>query len=139
MTARRCSLGAPCADCCVGTFTIGEYYMVKDAVWEQAWAGRRKSWQQIDDQILCIGCLEKRIGRTLMACDFIDAPVNDPNQVDISKRLRDRLTAETGTVKGIDGLVAWAIEGMISRLPEDKREAARESARRDGLLKPGRP
>jgi len=26
---------------------------------------------------LCIACLEARIGRTLMGCDFTDAPVND--------------------------------------------------------------
>jgi hypothetical protein len=33
---------ANCADCGVGTHTLGEYYMVRDEVWEQAWAGRRK-------------------------------------------------------------------------------------------------
>jgi hypothetical protein len=33
-----------CADCEVGTHTIGEYYMVKDAVWRQAWVGRRRWW-----------------------------------------------------------------------------------------------
>ena len=42
-------------------------YMVKDDVWEQAWCGRRKSWHgKIPGQeILCIGCLEKRLGRTI--------------------------------------------------------------------------
>ncbi len=139
MTARRCFLGAPCADCCVGTLTIGEYYMVKDDVWKQAWAGRRKPWHALDGQeILCIGCLEKRIGRTLMACDFTDAPVNDPNKGNISKRQRDRLTATSGTMSD-DGLLAWMISGMIENLPEDKRAAAWESARRRGLLKPVRP
>jgi hypothetical protein len=134
-------LGCPCADCGVGTFTIGEYYMVRDEVWDSAWAGRRKPWHALDEQeILCIGCLEKRIGRTLMTVDFTDCPLNnDRSNRKTSARLRDRFTAETGTVKGIDGLVAWAIEGMISRLPEDKREAARQSALRDVLLKPVRP
>src|SRR3974390_1908830 len=81
-----------CADCGVGTFGIGEYYMVKDEIWEQAAitgqglpcgtvnlrnAGRRKDWHSLDGQeMLCIGCLEKRIGRTLMRCDFTDAPIN---------------------------------------------------------------
>ena len=83
-----------CADCAVGTMTLGEYYMVRDRVWEQAWRGRRKSWhgQIAGQEILCIGCLEQRIGRTLMASDFIDAPVNDPNKPNISERLRNRLT-----------------------------------------------
>jgi hypothetical protein len=76
--------------------------MVRDDVWEQAWAGRRKSWQRrrhdgrelVEGQeVLCIGCLEQRLGRTLMACDFIDVPCNDPNQKRMSERLRDRLTA----------------------------------------------
>jgi hypothetical protein len=87
-------LGRPCADCGVGTCKINEYYMVKDDVWEQAWAGRRKPWHALDGEILCIGCLEKRIGRTLMCCDFTDAPINNPNQDDISGRLRDRLTLD---------------------------------------------
>jgi hypothetical protein len=32
-------------------------------VWEQAWAGRRKPWhgKVIGQEILCVGCLEKRI------------------------------------------------------------------------------
>jgi len=32
-----------CVDCGLGTNTAGEWYMVRDHVWEQAWAGRRKS------------------------------------------------------------------------------------------------
>jgi hypothetical protein len=82
-----------CADCGVGTHSIDEWYMVKDDVWEQAWAGRRKSWHSLPgQQILCIGCLEERIGRTLTCHDFTDAPVNDPHESNISARLRDRLT-----------------------------------------------
>jgi hypothetical protein len=57
-----------CADCEVGTITIGEWYMVKDKVWAQAWAGRRKPWHRIPGQeVLCIGCLEKRLGPFLSA------------------------------------------------------------------------
>ena len=85
-------LGAPCADCGVGTFTLGEWYMVKDEVWDHAWVGRRKSWHALDGQdFLCIACLETRLGRTLMACDFTDVPINDPNQDNISERMRHRL------------------------------------------------
>jgi hypothetical protein len=48
------TIGSCCADCGVGTITLGEWYMVNDVVWEQAWAGRRKPWHEIDgQQILC--------------------------------------------------------------------------------------
>jgi hypothetical protein len=103
----RTFLGCPCADCGIGTLTIGEYYIVHDHVWEQAWAGRRKPWHGADSgqEILCIGCLEHRIGRTLMRCDFdftpemlrrIAAPVNDPEgkSAGNSDRLQNRLTTE---------------------------------------------
>ena len=52
------------------------------------------SWQVLPGrQVLCISCLEKRLGRTLMACDFTDASVNDPNKGNISQRMRARLTS----------------------------------------------
>ena len=86
-----------CADCGVGTISLGEWYMVNDDVWEQAWSDGRKAWQVTErgpipgQEILCIGCLETRIGRTLMLSDFTDAPVNDPNKYDMSERMWDRL------------------------------------------------
>jgi hypothetical protein len=84
-----------CTDCGVGTMAPGEYYMVADSVWEQAWAGRRKTWHSLPGQeYLCIGCPEQRIGRTLTGADFTDAPVNDPFQDDISERLRNCLWRE---------------------------------------------
>jgi len=112
-----------CADC-GATGKRNEWYMVRDDVWEQAWAGRRESQQPsftschlgeivtLPDggayrvlcdhnsvrEILCIGCLEQRIGRTLMASDFTDAPVNDPNHSlsgHKSERMRHRLSATT--------------------------------------------
>ncbi len=85
-----------CADCGVGTGTLGEYYMVKDDVWKQAWAGYRKSYPVPGQEILCIGCLERRIGRMLMKCDFTDVPVNDLKHGPWhrSVRLIDRLMRE---------------------------------------------
>jgi hypothetical protein len=105
-----------CADCGIDTIAIDEFYMATDDVWNQAWAGwpRDESglWQYIDKrdlndeqpllfeqldrfvrehEILCIGCLESRIGRTLCRTDFIDVPLNDPNKFQLSDRLRDRL------------------------------------------------
>jgi len=32
-----------CCGCGVGTNVLGEWYMVRDTVWELAWRGRRKS------------------------------------------------------------------------------------------------
>jgi hypothetical protein len=135
----RAFIGLPCADCSIGTYTIGEYYMVKKHVWEQAWAGRRKPWHgKIDGQeILCIGCLEKRIGRKLTACDFIDAPVNHIDNWRKSDRLRNRLASNKGTVKGADGLIAMLAEGMICKLPEHEQEAARQSFRNNVMNEDG--
>jgi hypothetical protein len=61
-----------CADCGIGTVTLGEYYMVRNDIWEQAWAGRRKWWYRHvpGQEILCIACLEARIGRELTVDDF---------------------------------------------------------------------
>ena len=92
---------ARCADC--GVDTAGEYYMVKKEIWTHAWAGRPKP---PGHQILCIGCLEKRIGRTLTKYDFTDTPVNDPDgPLDYkSDRLLNRLRAtESHLVKGEEG------------------------------------
>jgi hypothetical protein len=82
-----------CADCGLGTHELGEWYMVNETVWEQAWRGRRKSYHQISGQeVLCIGCLEERLGRKLTCADFMDVPLSDPAQQGISERLRDRLS-----------------------------------------------
>ena len=81
-----------CADCGVGTLTIDEWYRVKERVWKLAWAGRLKPWHALPgQQILCIDCLEKRIGRTLVPSDFRKIPVNDPAEFDHSDRLLNRL------------------------------------------------
>jgi len=59
-----------------------EYYMVRPAVWRRAGAGRG---------FLCIGCLERRLGRRLRPADFTDAPVNNPADRWATPRLADRL------------------------------------------------
>jgi hypothetical protein len=81
-----------CADCDVGTIVACERYMVKDELWAQAWEGRCKRWQRAPGQmVLCVGCLEQRLGRELCATDFTDAPLNHPDQSHMSRRLLDRL------------------------------------------------
>ena len=130
-----------CADCGVGTIRLGEWYMVNDDVWEQAWAGRRKSWhgRVPGQEILCIACLEQRLGRTLAASDFTDAPVNNPSKENMSERLRNRLTAEQGSMSG-EGIFDWLAWRMIENLPEDEREAFwldwRQSKRPKVIRKP---
>lgn len=62
----------PCVDCAVDTSVRGvdEYYMVHNAVWAFSGMAPRGG-------MLCVGCLEVRIGRRLRAADFTDVPVND--------------------------------------------------------------
>jgi hypothetical protein len=57
---------ADCRDCGVDTNAIGEFYIVRDDVWPIAPEGG----------MLCVGCLEERIGRPLEPGDFTDAPFN---------------------------------------------------------------
>lgn len=82
----------PCADCRVDTYVIGEYYMIDHKLWRHAWRKRRRPGAK---PILCIGCVERRVGRTLMASDFIEAPVNNPRDPYMSERMRERVTAES--------------------------------------------
>jgi hypothetical protein len=80
-----------CADCGLGTFVGREYhYRVRPQVWREAWNGRLKPWREAPgQQILCIGCLEGRLGRTLSRTDF----TNDIDPDRMSDRLLSRLTA----------------------------------------------
>lgn len=57
-----------CLDCQEDTNKINEYYMVKDEVWLKA--------NPKNKGMLCIGCLEERLGRELEYKDFSDANLN---------------------------------------------------------------
>ena len=81
-----------CRDCGVCTNCLYEYYMVTDRVWYSAVTAMDASG------MLCIGCLEARLGKLLTKDDFIDCPLNDINQTQGSARLRSRLTGKTFTV-----------------------------------------
>lgn len=72
-----------CLDCGVNTLSIDEYYMVQFGLWDKATSSARSG-------MLCIGCLETRIGRTLTSEDFIEAPINY-GFFGASQRMRDRL------------------------------------------------
>jgi hypothetical protein len=75
-------VGFECLDCGVNTSKISEYYVVHDEVWLKANPDRAG--------MLCIGCLETRLGRKLTPRDFDDAPINMPFPT-MAPRLRDRL------------------------------------------------
>ena len=62
-----------------------EYYVVADQLWTAA--GMAK-----DGGFLCIGCLERRIGRRLSSADFPPCPLNEPDPWDTP-----RLASRKGT------------------------------------------
>lgn len=71
-----------CNDCKVDTDDINEYYMVHDHIWKSV----NKTFYGV---MLCIGCLETRLGRKLNKHDFSDLPINYVFRQ--SNRLKDRL------------------------------------------------
>lgn len=100
-----------CVDCDVDTSVTGEYYSVQDEVWLATGLDTRSG-------MLCVGCLENRIGRRLEWSDFTEFPINcvkgeEPNG-DKSERLRDRMCNDEG----------WSMAdlNLWSKLePEDKK------------------
>lgn len=75
--------GFECLDCGIDTADSHEYYMVKDRLW-------RKANPKMDG-MLCITCLESRLGRVLTYKDFTRAPVNDLGGWAQSATLMERL------------------------------------------------
>ena len=73
-----------CMDCNVCTDCSREYYMVTDEVWARANPKRAG--------MLCIGCIEARLGQLLTSAEFSDAPLNSMNLIMGSARLKSRLT-----------------------------------------------
>lgn len=79
----------PCHDCGLLTAPVDgpdEWYTVLDTVWEHADAD--------EGSILCVGCLEARLGRRLRHADFVAAALNTPNYGRHSQRLLSRLRDE---------------------------------------------
>ena len=94
----RPDASAPCAGCGVNTCWLGERYMVRNDVWNQAWLGAAPQMRRTERRFLCIGCLETRIGRRLSADDFHSVPINDPDDprralIPVSDRLCNRRKA----------------------------------------------
>jgi hypothetical protein len=94
-------MAALCIDCGVDTAPNddrrrrrgarkSEYYMVHDAVWAAAGMSKQEPmlYGENSGDFLCIGCLERRLGRTLT--NFTAILINRPDRWH-SGRLADRL------------------------------------------------
>jgi hypothetical protein len=91
-------------------------HLASITVWDYAWGGRRKPWHGSSGQeILCIGCLESRIGRTLMSRDFKDVPINNLAAGEKSARLRNRLSAKGCAV--VFGQIPWMTDAITAAQP----------------------
>lgn len=84
-----------CLDCGVDTNKIDEYYMVKGHVWTQAMGDK-------PDGMLCIGCLEKRIGRRLQLQDFTEHMNQHGPWAGADRRLSKRLANRLGIEESND-------------------------------------
>jgi len=112
-----------CIGCGVHTGELNEYYIVHDAVWLTA--------NPKHAGMLCIGCVEKRIGRELCSDDFTWLPINLRALFFGSERLRDRMNAADMLVFGLGDLelsvIAWGIvEAEMKN--QERVEAAMERA-----------
>jgi len=72
-----------CLDCRVDTGKIGEHYMLIDETWRQAHSSNKG--------MLCIGCIELRLGRRLVKADFNNSHVN------VIKNMSNRLVERLGS------------------------------------------
>jgi hypothetical protein len=79
-----------CLDCGVNTSQIGEYYYINLDTW--------LSVVHSKEGMLCIGCLEIRLGRRLNSSDFTKCFINDPKKnTRMSVRLLERINDDKTT------------------------------------------
>lgn len=72
-----------CLDCEVDTGKLYEHYMLIDETWAKV--------HNSNKGMLCIGCVEDRLGRMLTKEDFNSSHVNNPKLNRMSHRLLSRL------------------------------------------------
>lgn len=88
-TDRTCS-GFACMDCGMNTLHENEYYMLTDDTWFAARSDVKDKYKRTG--MLCIGCVENRLGRQLRPDDFADVPLNyGPWAIFQSERLASRI------------------------------------------------
>lgn len=74
-----------CLDCKVDTGKIYEHYFINTDTWLSV-VGSKKG-------MVCVGCLEKRLGRKLVSSDFPKVTINDPKYAkNMSLRLLSRIS-----------------------------------------------
>jgi hypothetical protein len=73
-----------CLDCGIDTSRIGEFYFVQTETWISVVGSK--------NGMLCIGCLERRLGRLLKQSDFTDAYINRRDWGSKSARFLNRLS-----------------------------------------------
>jgi hypothetical protein len=76
-----------CLDCGIDTGKASEHYMLNDQTWKLTGLGKYG--------MLCVGCVEIRIKRKLVAKDFNSSYLNNPRTGSISARLLDRMKARS--------------------------------------------
>jgi hypothetical protein len=81
-----------CSTCDVNTMEIHEYYGVTSDLWRRYGVGKG---------MLCIGCLEERMGRELTPEDFVDFPINTKEFGPKSERLQNRLGISGESKQGV--------------------------------------
>lgn len=74
-----------CISCGENTYFLKEYYMLKEDVWLQV--------NPKDRGMMCIGCVENKLGRKLNHKDFSDCLLNK-DLFFKSERLLNRLTGK---------------------------------------------
>lgn len=87
-------LKAVCLDCGVDTLKINEFYMVRKEIWLEAVPDEDYNMTKY----LCIGCLEGRLKRRLLASDFADAPINWLGASEQSDRLVNRVSKSAAEI-----------------------------------------
>ena len=103
--------------------------MVQNDIWKAYGAG---------DGMLCIGCLEKRIGRKLRRQDFIDLPIDEINPETQSLRLQDRLSTEPSRQRLLGIIGARCHIPIADAKTASVRHRARYAALRPSLPEGGR-
>jgi len=87
-----------CKDCNANIGWIGEWCLLKNSIWEKAWTATHQKSAHSKmpmKHFLCIGCIEKRIGRQLTRRDFDLRSKHNRPETDrphgMSKRMLNRL------------------------------------------------
>jgi len=76
-----------CLDCGINTGPTQEYFMLRHELWRRLVARRDRG------RMLCLRCVELRLGRGLCGRDFLQVPINRM-QASVCDALAQRLAAE---------------------------------------------